>query len=94
MTDHLPEAIALAQETLKVVVILSAPPLLVALVVGTAISVVQTATQIQEMTLSFIPKVIAVLACFFVLLPWMLQVLIDFTRTVITDMAFAFIGRG
>jgi flagellar biosynthetic protein FliQ len=59
--------------------ILAGPILLAALVVGLIVSVFQAATQINEMTLTFIPKVVAVTACLLLLLPWMLERLMTFT---------------
>jgi flagellar biosynthetic protein FliQ len=59
--------------------LLAGPILLVALVVGLIVSIFQAATQINEMTLTFIPKVVAVTACLVVLLPWMLERLMTFT---------------
>ena len=59
--------------------LLAGPLLMVALVVGLVISVVQAVTQIQEQTLSFVPKLFAVAAVFLVALPWMLQMLIRYT---------------
>ena len=58
---------------------LSAPMLLTALAVGLIISVFQSVTQIQEMTLSFIPKVLLTAAVMVFTLPWMLETLMDFT---------------
>lgn len=71
--------IQIGQETLRVVVWLSAPLLLSALGVGLFIGLFQAATQIQEMTLSFIPKLIAVVVALFVAGAWMLQLISDFT---------------
>lgn len=94
MQDFIPEAIAIAQKSIILVLLISAPPLLMALVVGVAISVLQTATQIQEMTLTFIPKVVAVLAVFFVMLPWMMMRLITFTQELFNEMGHAFTYGG
>lgn len=55
------------------------PVLVVALVVGLAVSVFQAVTQIHEMTLTFIPKIIAVGATLVLILPWILQRMVDFT---------------
>ena len=71
--------IQIGQETLRVVVYLAAPLLLSALGVGLLIGLFQAATQIQEMTLSFIPKLIAVVVALFVAGAWMLQLISDFT---------------
>lgn len=72
--------ITLIQQALEVLVLVSAPLLLTALVVGLIISVFQAATQINEMTLSFIPKLLAMFAVALIAGPWMLTKLIDFTR--------------
>ena len=63
----------------------AAPVLLVALVVGLAVSLLQAVTQINEATLSFVPKLLAVLATLGVAGPWMMSVLVDWIREVITS---------
>ncbi len=68
------------RETLIVIILLSAPPLLTALAVGLAIGMLQAATQVQEMTLSFIPKLLAMFAALLVAGHWMLALLMDFTE--------------
>jgi len=73
-------AVELGQQTLWVAVKLAFPILLVGLVVGVAISVLQAATQIQEQTLTFIPKMFAVVVVLFALMPWFLMVLVDYTE--------------
>jgi flagellar biosynthesis protein FliQ len=65
--------IDLGRKTLMMVLILSGPMLLLSLVVGLIISVFQAATQINEMTLTFIPKLVAMGLALLVFLPWMLQ---------------------
>ena len=70
----------LAHSTLLVTGMLAAPLLLVALVVGLVIGMLQAATQINEATLSFIPKLLLLVLTLFVTGPWILRVLIDFTR--------------
>lgn len=72
--------ITLIQQALQMLVLISAPLLLTALVVGLIVSIFQAATQINEMTLSFIPKLLAMFAVFLLAGPWMLGMLIDFTR--------------
>jgi flagellar biosynthetic protein FliQ len=62
--------------------IVSAPVLAVALVVGLVISVLQAVTQVQEQTISLIPKLVAMAACAVLLLPWMSQHVIEFARQV------------
>ncbi len=76
-----PETImTVGRQTLEVTVLLAAPPLLAALVVGLVISLFQAATQINEMTLSFIPKLLALMAVMLIAGHWMLIHLIDYTR--------------
>jgi flagellar biosynthetic protein FliQ len=65
--------IDLGRKTLMMVLILSGPMLLLSLVVGLVISIFQAATQITEMTLTFIPKLVAMGIALLVFLPWMLQ---------------------
>jgi flagellar biosynthesis protein FliQ len=69
----------LAKETLQVTLIVSGPMLVVALVVGVLISIAQVVTSIQDMTLSHVPKVIAVFATFLLVFPWMMNTLLAFT---------------
>ena len=68
---------------IEVAVLLAAPLLLAALISGLLIGLVQAATQINEMTLSFIPKVLAVAAALVLTGPWMLRVIVDYTRALI-----------
>jgi flagellar biosynthetic protein FliQ len=70
--------IDLGQRALETVVLLSAPVLLSALVVGLIISILQAATQINEMTLSFVPKLGIVALVLFIAGPWMLQLITNF----------------
>ena len=65
---------------LEVTLLLAAPMLLVALVTGLIVGAFQAATQINEMTLSFIPKLIAIAVALMVAGPWMLKVLVGYTR--------------
>ena len=72
--------IAMIREALELTLLVSAPLLLTALAVGLVVSVFQAATQINEMTLSFIPKLVGVFVAVVVAGPWMLQLLIDYTQ--------------
>ena len=65
--------IDLGRKTLMMVLILSGPMLILSLIVGLAVSIFQAATQITEMTLTFIPKLVAMGLALLVFLPWMLQ---------------------
>lgn len=66
--------------------LVSAPVLGTALVVGLLISILQAITQIHELTLTFIPKVLAITAVLLFLLPWVLQILVGYTVEVMTNM--------
>ena len=80
-----PESVlTLAQRALEVTLLMSAPPLLAALVTGLLVSVFQAATQINEMTLSFIPKLLATFLVLVVAGPWMLTMMMDYTRRLYT----------
>ncbi len=70
----------LIRQALAVTVLLSAPLLLSALGMGVLVSVFQAATQINEMTLSFIPKLLAIFLAAVLAGPWMLSLLVEFTR--------------
>ena len=73
----------LGQAALEVMLMVSGPLLVVALVVGLLVSILQAATQINEMTLSFIPKILAIFATLLLLGPWMLSTLVDYTQRLI-----------
>lgn len=79
------DVLDVGRNMLWLVTMLVAPILGVALAVGLFIGILQAATQIQEMTLSFIPKLAAVAAVLFLVGPWMLTLLIDFTRQLYLD---------
>ena len=77
--------LTIAQEALAITVLVSAPLLLTALVVGLVVSVFQAATQINEMTLSFIPKLLAIFAALVATGPWMLTTLSDYVHRLFTS---------
>lgn len=68
----------LAQEALLICIQIGAPTLLIGLIVGVAIALVQALTQIQEITLVFVPKILAIFLTLMIVLPWMMSVLIAF----------------
>ncbi len=72
--------ITLGQQALYTMLLLAAPMLLAALVVGLVVSILQAATQINEMTLSFIPKLIAMVAAMIIAGPWMISFYVDYMR--------------
>lgn len=88
--DELQVAVDLGREALILVLKLSLPLLLVSLVVGVVVSILQAATQIQEQTLTFLPKILAVVVTLFMILPWLLIEIVGYTERVILDMAHLF----
>jgi flagellar biosynthesis protein FliQ len=81
--DLVQVAVDMTRRAMFITLELSLPVLLVGLVVGFLVSLLQAVTQIQEQTLSFIPKILAVAATLFLTLPWILTVLVDYTREMI-----------
>lgn len=75
-----PYLLQVAREGLYLVLIASAPPVLASLAVGLLVSVVQATTQIQEQTLTFVPKIIAVFASLIITGPWIGAQLVRFTQ--------------
>lgn len=73
------ELIGLGIETFKIALILSLPALLVGMFLGLAVSIFQATTQINEMTLSFIPKIIGIVVVLILTMPWMMNEMQDFT---------------
>jgi len=74
--------IAIGREAMKVAFLLAMPPLLAALVVGLAVSIFQAVTQIQEMTLAIIPKMVATLLALIITFPWLLETLTRYTTSI------------
>jgi len=72
--------LAIGQQSLEVMLMVAGPLLLAGLAVGLVISVLQAATQINEATLSFIPKLLAMMAVLVIAGPWMLGMLVEFMR--------------
>lgn len=84
-----PESVMMmGTEAMRIALMVAAPLLLVALVTGLVISILQAATQINEMTLSFIPKIIAVFVAIIVAGPWMLNLLLDYMRTLFSNIPY------
>jgi flagellar biosynthetic protein FliQ len=80
------DALDIARQAVFVLVKVSAPPLLAGLIIGLIISLFQALTQIQEMTLTFVPKVLIVFASLIIFAPFMLAELSQFTRTMFDRM--------
>ena len=73
------EAIDIARRAILITLLLASPMLGFGLIVGLMISILQAVTQINEMTLTFIPKIIAVMVALALFLPWIMQVVMSFT---------------
>ena len=80
-----PETVmTMGRQAMEVTLMVAAPLLLVALLIGLVVSIFQAATQINEATLSFIPKLVGVFVALVVAGPWMLSVMLDYMRQVLT----------
>ena len=75
--------VELGIETFKIALYLSLPMLLAGLIMGLAISIFQATTQINEMTLSFVPKILLVVVVIIFTMPWMINMMIEFSTKVI-----------
>ena len=73
------QAVQIAREAMLVTLLLSAPMLGFGLIIGLLISIFQAVTQINEMTLTFIPKIFAVAAALAIFLPWIIRTIVDYT---------------
>ncbi len=72
--------VAIGREALTLTLMVSGPMLLFGLIIGVVISIFQAVTQINEMTLTFVPKIIAVATSLLLFLPWMINLIVDFTN--------------
>ncbi len=80
-----PESVmTLGRQAMEVTLMIAAPMLLVALIVGLLVSIFQAATQINESTLSFIPKLVGIFIALIVAGPWMLTIMLDYMRQLFT----------
>lgn len=77
--------IHLGRDAMMVTLLASAPMLLSGMIVGLVISIFQSVTQIQEITLTFVPKIVVVMVAFVVFLPWMISVLLGFIQPLLGD---------
>ena len=80
--------IQMAQEALRMVLIISAPLLGLGLLVGLAVSVFQATTSIQEQTLAFIPKIVAVFVAILIFGPWMLRLMVEYVTNVLVNLPY------
>jgi flagellar biosynthesis protein FliQ len=86
MTEQL--AIEIVRETLFTALVIAGPMLLSGLIVGVLISLLQSVTQVQEMTLTFIPKILTVVTVLILLSPWMLGIMFKFVNLI-----YGYIGQ-
>ncbi len=84
MTDV--TVVQLARQAVELTLLISAPMLLAGLLIGLIISIFQAVTQIQEMTLTFVPKIVAVLLALLLSFPWMMKKLVEFTQNLILNL--------
>ncbi len=77
--------IGIMAESVKLTLLIAAPALLVGLVIGFLVSLFQAVTQVQEMTLVFVPKIIGVFVTVIVAMPWMMNLLMAFTERLFND---------
>ncbi len=83
---NLDQAVDLVRHTLILLLLVSAPMLIIGLVVGIAVSLMQAVTQIQEQTLTFIPKIVAMVGSAIFLLPWISHRLMEYAAAVFSNL--------
>ena len=74
--------VGFARQSIELALMISLPMLGIGLIVGVAVSIIQAATQIQEMTLSFIPKIVSIFLALLISFPWIMDKMINFTQSV------------
>lgn len=79
--------LAFGQQAVAMMIMLAGPLLIVSLVVGLLVSIFQAVTQVNEMTLTFVPKVVAIFVVLVVMGPWMLQMMLGYTANAFTSIA-------
>ncbi len=77
--------VGFGKEAIGITLLLAAPMLGLGLIVGLMVSIFQAVTQIQEMTLTFIPKILAVMFALVLFFPWMMRLMIDFTSNILIN---------
>ncbi len=92
MVDEAQVAIELGREALLLTLMIALPLLTVGLVVGVGVSILQSATSVQEQTLTFIPKIFAVVMTLLMILPWIVSVMMDYTIRLFVTMPDLFGG--
>lgn len=86
------QAIDLGREAMSIALLVSAPILLVGIGVGLLIGLLQALTQIQDQTLSFVPKILAMLTAFAIGLPWLIQRMVEYSGTLISNIPRVVLG--
>ncbi len=81
------DVLKLAQDAIRTVLLVSAPMLGFSLIVGLIVSILQAVTQIQEATLSFVPKIVAVLLSLIIFGPWILRYITEFTSELLANIS-------
>ncbi len=81
------QVMSIASETLKTMLMLGGPMLIAAMVIGIMVSIMQAITQINEATLTFIPKMLAIILVLVVMAPWMLEVLQNYAQEIFGNFA-------
>ena len=79
------DVLKLAQDAIRTILMVSAPMLIFSLVVGLIVSIIQAVTQIQEATLAFVPKIVAVLLSLIIFGPWILKLITQFTTDLLIN---------
>ena len=79
--------LALGQRAMLVTLLASAPMLISGMVIGLLISILQSVTQIQEITLTFVPKIVVVFLAFVIFMPWMTDLILMFTRDLLSSIS-------
>ena len=74
--------VGFARQSIELALMISLPMLGIGLIVGVAVSIIQAATQIQEMTLSFIPKIVSIFVALLISFPWIMDKLVTYTREI------------
>jgi flagellar biosynthetic protein FliQ len=85
--------IEITNQAIKVTMLLAAPMLIGALVIGILVSIFQAVTQINEQTLSFIPKIVIIVGVMIIASPWMIETLTSFTRDIIISIPNVVAGK-
>ena len=80
--------IGIAYEAIQMTLLMAAPMLTVGLIIGLIISIFQAVTQVQEMTLTFVPKIVGVLLALVAALPWMLNTMVTYTHNLFSSIPF------